>query len=60
VIVCYGMQNVRGIVSGRYVPAQNRWASNFLDAIVTVGGLRYRTAGALGQGRMHLAAGQAA
>jgi phage/plasmid-like protein (TIGR03299 family) len=41
---------VLGVVSDRYVPVQNRDAFGFLNAIVTEGGIRYHTAGALGNG----------
>jgi phage/plasmid-like protein (TIGR03299 family) len=41
---------VLGVVSDRFVPVQNRQAFGFLDALVAEGGLRYHTAGALGQG----------
>ncbi|MCI0462766.1 MAG: DUF932 domain-containing protein [Gemmataceae bacterium] len=43
-------RTVLGVVSDRFVPVQNRQAFGFLDAIVAEGGLRYHTAGALGQG----------
>lgn len=49
-IVRYDNQTVLGVVSDRYVPVQNRQAFGFLDAVVADGGLRYHTAGALGQG----------
>ena len=41
---------VIGVVGNVYVPMQNRECFGFLDAIVAEGGLRYHTAGALGQG----------
>lgn len=41
---------VLGVVGTSYVPVQNRQAFGFLDAVVATGGLRYHTAGALGQG----------
>ncbi len=43
-------RTVLGVVGERYVPVQNRQAFGFLDAVVADGGLRYHTAGALGQG----------
>lgn len=49
-VVRYDNQTVLGVVSDRYVPVQNRQAFGFLDAVVADGGLRYHTAGALGQG----------
>jgi phage/plasmid-like protein (TIGR03299 family) len=49
-VVRYDTQAVLGVVSDRYVPVQNRQAFGFLDAVVAEGGLRYHTAGALGQG----------
>jgi len=49
-VVRYDNQSVLGVVSDRYVPVQNREAFGFLDAVVADGGLRYYTAGALGQG----------
>ena len=49
-VVRYDSQTVLGVVSDRYVPVQNRQAFGFLDAVVADGGLRYHTAGALGQG----------
>jgi phage/plasmid-like protein (TIGR03299 family) len=49
-VVRYDNQTVLGTVSDRYVPVQNRQAFSFLDAVVADGGLRYHTAGALGQG----------
>lgn len=42
--------DVLGVVGNAYTPVQNRQAFEFLDAIVTDGGLRYHTAGALGLG----------
>ena len=49
-VVRYDNQTVLGVVSNRYVPVQNRQAFGFLDAVVADDGLRYHTAGALGQG----------
>jgi phage/plasmid-like protein (TIGR03299 family) len=49
-VVRYDNQTVLGVVSDRYVPVQNKQAFGFLDAVVADGGLRYHTAGALGQG----------
>lgn len=49
-VVRYDNQTVLGVVSNRYVPVQNRQAFSFLDTCVADGGLRYHTAGALGQG----------
>lgn len=40
-VVRYDEQEVLGVVSGRYVPVQNRQAFGFLDAVVADGGLRY-------------------
>lgn len=42
--------HVLGVVGNSYRPVQNRECFNFLDAIVADGGLRYHTAGALGNG----------
>ena len=42
--------DVLGVVGNGYVPVQNFQAFGFLDAIVSDGGLRYHTAGALGKG----------
>jgi phage/plasmid-like protein (TIGR03299 family) len=42
--------DVLGVVGKSYVPVQNYQAFGFLDAIVAEGGLRYHTAGALGNG----------
>jgi len=42
--------SVLGTVGTFYVPIQNSAAFDFLDQIVADGGLRYETAGALGQG----------
>ncbi len=41
---------VLGVVGNSYVPVQNYQAFGFLDAVVAEGGLRYHTAGALGNG----------
>ena len=41
---------VLGTVGKSYVPVQNSEAFQFLDAVVADNGLRYHTAGALGQG----------
>ncbi len=49
-VVRYDKQEVLGVVSDRYVPVQNRQAFGFLDAVVADGGLRYYTAGAIGNG----------
>src|SRR5947209_12573158 len=49
-VVRYDNQTVLGVVSDRYVPVQNTQAFGLLDTIVADGGLRYHTAGALGQG----------
>jgi len=49
-VVRYDTQTVLGVVSNRYVPVQNQQAFGFLDSVVAEGGLRYHTAGALGQG----------
>jgi phage/plasmid-like protein (TIGR03299 family) len=49
-VVRYDNQTVLGVVSDKYVPCQNKQAFGFLDAVVADGGLRYHTAGALGQG----------
>ena len=49
-VVRYDSQTVLGTVSDRYCVVQNRQAFGFLDAVVADGGLRYHTAGALGQG----------
>lgn len=43
-------QQVLGVVGNSYVPIQNAAAFDFLDEVVTGGGLRYHTAGALGCG----------
>jgi len=49
-VVRYDNQTVLGVVSDRYVPVQNKQAFSFLDSCVADNGLRYHTAGALGQG----------
>src|SRR5262245_43101901 len=49
-VVRYDCQTVLGVVSDKYCPVQNKQAFGFLDAVVADGGLRYHTAGALGQG----------
>jgi phage/plasmid-like protein (TIGR03299 family) len=49
-VIRHDNQTVLGVVSDKYVPVQNRQAFGFLDAVVADGGLRYHTAGALGQG----------
>ncbi|CAN5358585.1 hypothetical protein BH11PLA2_BH11PLA2_38330 [soil metagenome] len=49
-VVRYDNQTVLGVVSDRYVPVQNKQAFGFLDSLVAGGGIRYHTAGALGQG----------
>lgn len=49
-VVRYDNQTVLGVVSDRYSPVQNKQAFGFLDAVVADGGIRYHTAGALGQG----------
>ncbi|QVL30296.1 DUF932 domain-containing protein [Telmatocola sphagniphila] len=49
-VVRYDNQTVLGLVSNRYIPVQNKQAFGFLDAVVADGGIRYHTAGALGQG----------
>jgi len=43
-------RQVLGTVGPSYVPLQNVECFSFLDAVVADGGLRYHTAGALGQG----------
>lgn len=49
-VIRYDNQTVLGVVSDRYQPLQNRQTFGFLDSIVADRGLRYHTAGALGQG----------
>src|SRR5262249_53947643 len=49
-VVRYDSQTCLAVVSDRYMPVQNTQAFGLLDAIVADGGLRYHTAGALGQG----------
>ena len=43
-------RQVLGSVGTSYIPVQNEEAFQFLDALVADGGLRYHTAGALGNG----------
>jgi phage/plasmid-like protein (TIGR03299 family) len=49
-VVRYDNQTVLGTVSDRYCIVQNKQAFSFLDSCVADSGLRYHTAGALGQG----------